>query len=254
MMFSNHVTALLAVLLCSTLIGCMSAGPGAQCDPCAEAEASAAAPFGEAAAAAAKGGQTASNQPQQQDPGARQIHTPISRGAGDQSISTTTEEARSQAGAPSVNQGLVLPTTAGAHTGGGVSPVVASLQGYVDDLRTQLKLAIMQGNAEQEGRLIAAIDRAISQMAQAQASSKGTVHNTYNLQGSVNTQTVANGSNSGDGQTAIDPRNAEAVANGLPKTVEAAARAAAAAKPAPAAPEPLPPLPGGSPGDDGEGE
>lgn len=238
------VTAAILALL--TLAACSSGpGPGAACDTCAVAEASATGPFAEAAAAAADGGQTASNQPIQQDPGARHVYTPVSRGTGNQSVTTTTNDPRSQAGAPSVNQGLILPTEANAATGGGVSPVVASLQGYIDDLRTQYKLAVMQGDHELEKRISDNIDRAISQMAQAQASTRGVTNNTFNLQGSVNTQTVANGSNSGDGQTAIDPRNSEALAGGLPKTVEAAT-AAAARKPAVPKGD-APASPGGSP-------
>lgn len=246
----NRLTTAAAILVALILTGC-SSGPGDDCDPCAAAEAQASAPFGEAAAAAAKGGMTASNQPQQQDPGARQIHTPISRGAGDQNVTTATEESRSQAGAPSVNQGLVLPTEASASTGGGVSPVVASLQGYIDDLRTQLKLAIMQGDSELEQRLSANIDRAISQMAQAQASSKGVTNNTYNFDGARIVQSVANGSNSGDGQTAIDPAAATAIAEPLSKAAAATMAAEVESKTAPAGADapsspavpPAPPLP-----------
>lgn len=245
----------LSLLLCALLFllpSCSTTGPGAACDPCAEKEVAAGSdatgPFAQAAAASAKGGQEASNQPVQSDPGARGVFTPISRGSGSQSATNTTTESRSQAGAPSVNQGLVLPTEASARTGGGVSPVVASLQAVVDDLRGQLKLAIMEGNADKEARLLAALDRSIAQMAQAQASAQGQTTNTYHLEGAVITQTVANGSASGDGQNAIDPSNAKAVADGLPKVVEAAATAKAAAgpAPAPAAPDPSPVPPSGA--------
>lgn len=212
--------------------GCSTTGPGAACDPCATEEVSPSAeatgPLGQAAAASARGGQEASNQPVQSDPGARGVFTPISRGAGSQTATNTTNESRSQAGAPSVNQGVVLPTAADARTGGGVSPVVATLQGVVDDLRTQLKLAIMENNADKEARLTAALDRAISQMAQAQASAQAQTVNNYHLENSVITQTVANGSASGDGQNAIDPANAKSLAEGMPQVVDAAGRAKAA--------------------------
>lgn len=226
------------ILLALFLPGCATGpGPGASCDPCAEKEvgagADAAAPFAQAAAASAKGGQEASNQPVQADPGARGILTPVSRGAGDQTVNSSTNEARSQAGAPSVNQGLVLPTAADARTGGGVSPVVASLQAYIDDLRAALKMAMLDPASppDRANQIMVAINDAVGQMAQAQASAQATTHNTYNLQGSVVTQTVANGSASGDGQNAIDPANAKAVAEGLPEVVKAAAAAKSAAQP-----------------------
>jgi hypothetical protein len=211
----RHALLLFALLfLCS----CTTTGPGAACDPCATEEvnsgADATAPFAQAAAASAKGGQEASNQPVQSDPGARGVFTPISRGAGSQTATNNTEETRSQAGAPSVNQGLVLPTAADARTGGGVSPVVASLQLYMDDLRAQLKLAMLDPTAppDKAQKIIEAINAAISQMAQAQASSQAQVSNVYHLEGARIVQSVANGSNSGDGQTAIDPKAAEAIA------------------------------------------
>jgi hypothetical protein len=199
-------------------------------------------PLAQAAAAGAKGGQEASNQPVQSDPGARGVFTPISRGAGAQTASNTTSESRSQAGAPSVNQGLVLPTAASAQTGGGVSPVVASLQAYMDDLRASLKLALLDPSTppSRVSEIMAQINTVAGQMAQAQASAQATTHNTYNLQGAVVTQTVANGSASGDGQNAIDPANAKAVAEGLPQVVRAAAEAKGAAGPVADSPAPAP--------------
>lgn len=242
------------------LSACTTVGPGSACDPCATAETGpaneATGPLAQAASASARGGQEASNQPIQMDPGARDIHTPISRGAGNQTVTDTSEEKRSQAGAPSVNQGVVLPTAADARTGGGVSPVVASLQPLVDDLRAALKLALMDPTAPQSkiDSIHRALNDAISQMAQAQASAQGQVNNTYHLEGAVITQTVANGSASGDGQQAVDPSNAKALADGLPLTVEAAAKARAASgtpdapetAPVPVpAPAPAPVVPGG---------
>lgn len=246
------------LLAACALAGCSTTGPGAACDPCATGETGpaneATGPLAQAAQANARGGQEASNQPIQTDPGARNVHTPISRGAGAQTVTDTSTEERSQAGAPSVNQGVVLPTSADARTGGGVSPVVASLQSYIDDLRASLKMAMLDPSSppDKANRIMEAINSAVSQMAQAQASAQAHVSNTYHLEGAVITQTVANGSASGDGQNAIDPANARAVAEGLPKVVEAAAKAKGAGvqpdpSPSPGFPAPViaPVAPGG---------
>lgn len=250
---ARYCTLLLVLALCCLFPACSTTGPGAACDPCAtkevESGADATAPFAQAAAASAKGGQEASNQPVQMDPGARGVFTPISRGAGSQTATNTTEESRSQAGAPSVNQGLVLPTAADARTGGGVSPVVASLQSYVDDLRAQLKMAMLDPTAppDKANRIIEALNVAISQMAQAQSSAQAQVHNTYHLEGARIVQSVANGSNSGDGTTAIDPKAAAAVAGPTSEAVRATMAAPEPAPmPAPAAPEARPEPPAGA--------
>lgn len=251
------MTRLLALLLAVALLaGCSTTGPGVECDPCAQAEASsgatAAAPFAQAAAASASGGQRASNQPTMTDPGARGVFTPVSRGAGSQTANQTTHEQRSQAGAPSVNLGLVLPTEASASAGGGVSPVVASLQSYIDDLRASLKLALMDPTTPQ-GRvqeLMAAINTAVGQMAQAQASTQGAVTNHYHFTGARIVQSVANGSSAGDSPTtAIDPDAARAVGQPLSE----ATRAVMAGEPPPE-PVPAPDSPSPSPSPSGEGQ
>jgi hypothetical protein len=120
--------------------------------------------------------------------------------------------------------------------------VVASLQAYMDDLRASLKLALLDPSTppSRVSEIMAQINTVAGQMAQAQASAQATTHNTYNLQGAVVTQTVANGSASGDGQNAIDPANAKAVAEGLPQVVRAAAEAKGAAGPVADSPAPAP--------------
>ena len=245
---------LLAVMMTNLILaGCASSGPGVACSPCEQATAAADASgtSSQAAAAAARGGQEASNNPQQGDNVPLKPLTVVSSGAGAATVNPTQTDTRSQAGAPSVNQGLVLPASADARTGGGVSPVVASLQSYIDDLRASLKMAMLDPTAppDKVNRIMEAINAAVGQMAQAQASAQASTHNTFNLQGAVVTQTVANGSNSGDGQTAIDPANAKALADGLLETVKAAGAARAPLAPisAPAAPDAPSAPPAGAP-------
>lgn len=241
------------------LAGCATKGPGAECDTCAGQEVAPAAtgPFAQAAGAAAEGGQRASNQPMMLDPARLAPVTNVNRGAGPLTASQANTEERSQAGAPSVTQGLVVPTSADARTGGGVSPVVASLQSYLDDLRASLKLALMDPAAP-PGRvreLMDAINGTAGLMAQAQASAQATTHNTYNFDGARIVQSVANGSNSGDGTTAIDPAAAAAVGKPLEGAARSVMEAPGAAPapsgeaptPAPGAPSP-PPAPAGEPG------
>lgn len=249
----NLSLLVLAFVAMTNLCGCASSGPGVACSPCEQTGAVAQAnePGAQAAAAAARGGQEASNNPQQGDHVPLKPLTVVSSGSGAATVNPTQTDTRSQAGAPSVNQGLVLPASADARTGGGVSPVVASLQAYIDDLRASLKMAMLDPTAppDKANRIMDAINAAVGQMAQAQASAQASTHNTFNLQGAVVTQTVANGSASGDGQQAIDPANAKALAEGLPETVKAAgaARAPLAPSPVPAVPETPSAPPAGAP-------
>ena len=238
---------LLAIAATTITIGCQS-GPGNNCTPCEAipAATATAAPFGEATAAAAKGGQEASNQPQQQDPARINPNTMASSGSGAATWTKQDSETRSQAGAPSVNQGLLLPTSADARAGGGggVSPLLASLQRQQDVLLSLLEKEYGNPMADPVRRveLQKSLDSLNALMAQAQASSNGltTINNTYNLQNSRNVQTVANGSNSGDGQTAIDPAVAREIAGPTAETAKAALNGPATPE-SPESPEPVAP-------------
>ncbi len=215
--------ALLSLLLAALLAACQS-GPAADCDDCAVAEAQAAAPFGQAAAASASGGQKASNQPTMSDPGSPGVSTTINRGSGPNSSTQSNKDHRSQAGAPSVNQGLVLPTEASAATGGsGVSPAVLELQEFVKDLRAQLAMSMAQGDAEARTALLAEIRGALAMLAEASQSNPPTTTNNYNFNGARIIQSVANGSKSGDAPGgAVDPEAAAAIGAPLAKAAEAA--------------------------------
>lgn len=220
---------------CSSGLGSLApkSGPAMDCSPCDIAKTIQGGVPGEVAAAAASGGQTASNQPTQTDPTRINPNVLASSGAGDATWTKSDTESRRQAGAPSVNQGLVLPTAADARTGGGVSPVVASLQALVDDLRERLR-SVACGDTTTQAQLLAAIADAHAAMAQAQAGAQAQTNNTYNFDGAKIVQTVGNSSNSGEGnaaaETPIPPSNA---LRSVPETTKAVMDA----PPDPAAPE-----------------
>lgn len=159
-------------------------------------------------AAQARGGQEASNQPVQSDPGARGIQTTWARG-GPATNSSSTTESRSQAGAPSVNQGLILPTE--ASVGGGGSPAVVQAAENVKMYRLQMQVALADPNTP--AAKIDAISKMLSDaqvaLATAESGSRPVVN--FNLQNSTNTQTVANGSRSGgDGADSVGTAAARA--------------------------------------------
>lgn len=211
----------LVLLVAAFLVGCTglnptlpgaSDGPGTGgCDVC-----DATRPFADSPAAtvaAAEGGQRASNQPTQMDPARINPYTVVGRGSGATSSTTANRELRSQAGAPSVNQGLILPVDADAASGGGISPVVASLQALLDSENERLDL---EADPEERRKIRESIAGLVTAMAQAQSTAQGVTHNTYNLQGARVVQSVANGSKSGDSPGgAIDPEGAAAVGAAL---------------------------------------
>ena len=186
-----------------------------------------------AAAAGARGGQEASNQPVQSDPGARGVHTTWNRGAGPVTANPVTTESRSQAGAPSVNQGLILPTSAFASAA--ESPAVKALLERAAVLRASLSDAIKRNDSLAIATLLGALDKIDERLITATAAATGTVNNTYNLQGARVSQIVANGSKSGDGPGgAISPDTATAVGASADKVV--GATMAGPDAPVPAAP------------------
>lgn len=254
----KHATLFAVVLLATALLfsGCASPlgttaqgpGPGGACDECAVAEvAPVGTPGGATAGAAAVGGQRASNQPNQSDPGARGIFTPISRGAGNQDVKVDTAEKRSQAGAPSVNQGLVIPNTASAIAGGS-NPLLSGLESRARSYRRALDAELAKGDLANPDR-IATLERSLDsldeKMTRAIAAIPAPAPTIYNLQGARIVQSVANGSSSGE-HAPIDAETARAVGEPLAKGVEATMAgpgdAAEVLRAASAAPPP-PPLP-----------
>lgn len=173
-----------------------------------------------AAAAGARGGQEASNQPVQSDPGARGVHTTWNRGAGPVTANPVTTESRSQAGAPSVNQGLILPTSAFASAA--ESPAVKALLERAAVLRASLADAIKRNDSLAIATLLGALDKIDERLITATAAAGGSTTNVYNLQGARVSQIVANGSKSGDGPGgAISPDTATAVGASADRVVGA---------------------------------
>lgn len=216
------IAALAAAL---SLAGCTGLTPGARtgpsgdggCDGCALAEVQPTATGDHAgqatAAAAAAGGQRASNQPVMSDPARLQPQTVWNRGSGPNTNSPTTTDVRSQAGAPSVNQGLILPAQANAAANLADNPAVQAVQARLADLRAAWKDAVARGAMDTAAVLSAQLDTAEARLLAATASAGGgSVTNVYDLRGSRVSQIVANGSKSGDGPGgAITPDTASAV-------------------------------------------
>ncbi len=232
--------AVLLAALLSLMLGACAAtpagGPGSDCDTCAAEElAPVGAPGAATSGAGAKTGQTASNQPNQSDPGARGIITPISRGAGNQEVGIETADERSQAGAPSVNQGLVFPANALA-TSKVVAPdpLVALLSKTAETYRAALERELRQPGGGDLSRISHYTDELAKvgqQMKAARlieaasiASAPTRAGDTYNFQGARIVQSVANGSSSGD-RAPIDAATARAVgenlADGVRETMQA---------------------------------
>lgn len=194
-------------------------GPGGDgsCDTCAATEVTPIANGDDArqaaAAAAATGGQEASNQPVMSDPVRLQPNTVWNRGAGPNTNSPTSTDVRSQAGAPSVNQGLVLPSSATASASVADNPAVKALLERLGDLRQAWKDAVGRGAMDTAATIGQAIDAAESRLLAASSAAGGGQHTTiYDLRGARVSQIVANGSKSGDGPGgAITPDTATAV-------------------------------------------
>ena len=198
--------------------------PGPGTDACSVPDEVPETPSAETAAAAgARGGQEASNQPVQSDPGARGVVTTWNRGSGPNISTPTTTETRSQAGAPSVNQGLILPTSAFANAA--ESPAVKALLARGETLRAALGDAIKRNDSLAIASITTALDRLDDRLVAATAAAGGSTTNVYDLRGARVSQIVANGSKSGDGPGgAIAPDTAAAVGAAADKVVDATMR------------------------------
>lgn len=200
------ITLLAVCALALLAPGCSSRpGPGATCDTCSTAEASPVA-SGEdakavAAAAAADGGQHAGSQPVMMDPARLAPQTVWNRGSGPNTNSPTSTETRSQAGAPAVNQGLILPNAATASASIGDNPAVKAILARLEDLRAAWKTAVERGQADLAKTISEQLDATEARLLAASSAASGgaSTTNIYDLRGSRVSQIVANGSKSGDG-------------------------------------------------------
>lgn len=234
------VVILAAMLLAVFTPGCASGprgvgrtGPAGEggCDACSLQETAPAATAQDAsnvaaAAAAARGGQEASNQPVMTDTVRLQPATVWNRGSGPNTNNPVSTDVRSQAGAPSVNQGLILPTSASAHAAIGDNPGVRAIVLRLEDLRAAWREAVSKGNVTLAAQLDQQIDATSARLlAASTGASSGTTYNVYDLRGSTNIQTVGNGSRSGDGPAgAMQPEAIGAFGTGAAGVVESATK------------------------------
>lgn len=216
----------LAAFAAMIVAGCSTAGPAVDCDsPCDPVAMAAPVGDGTAAAAAARGGQTATNQPMMQDHGRVQPYTVVGRGSGPTNSVQSNVDTRALAGAPSVNQGLVLPTGAKAEANGGapVNPAVEEIRTEIRTLRDRAQMAFNMGNMPLYEQVSAQLKDAYDRLQTSMASvNYGTVNNNYHFDGARIVQSVANGASSGDSPTqAIDPEAARAIGENTARAVEA---------------------------------
>ena len=228
----------------SRFLGQNGPSSAADCAP-GEVPASPAEPGAPTATAAVDGGQKASAQPEQKDYGVRGVNTVWNRGSGPNTNSPTTTETRSQAGAPAVNQGLVIPAAALASANAADSPAVQAILARLSALRDAHAQALARGQVDLARELASQMDAAESRLIAASGAASGSLTVNYNFQGSRNSQIVANGSKSGDGPAgAIAPDTAAAVGKAADAAVKSVMTAPDAV-PTPAAPAPVEPGMGG---------
>lgn len=134
-------TALVAVAL--ALSACANTGPGADCDPCASAEATA--PMGgQAAAAAASGGQRNNQAPFAEDAVSPNAKTTIARGQGSSRSASADSDTKHVVSGGAQNCGIILPSAADAsNLGGGQNSAVSEAAKTVASFRAMLQCALL---------------------------------------------------------------------------------------------------------------
>lgn len=242
----------LILALAIVVTGC-TGGPGEACDPCATAEANPTAGFGgAAAAAAARGGQSAEASPYARDMARLAPQTTVGRGAGATSSNSQDRENREVASGGAQNIAVLAGTNADAQAGGGVNPAVAEAAKTVAAYRAMLQLALGDPTASPDRVevLSAGLARAQETLAAATAASTSnrTVNN--NFQGSTQ-HLYGVSSSSTDGRP--DPEAVAAVARAAsgsatrsPASAEAPETPPGGEVPVPVEPPPAPPGGGGS--------
>lgn len=138
--------AALAFSACSSALGSTAAaGPGKDCDSCARAEVAPATDGAQEAAAAARGGQEASQAPFAKDTARIHPLTAVGRGSGPNSVSSADSEERHVVSGGAQNCGINIPTTAEASNagagGGGTSLATQAARQTVDILNLKLQQA-----------------------------------------------------------------------------------------------------------------
>lgn len=199
------------VILCAfALVACATPGPGANCDPCATAEANPVGAGSQAAAAAASGGQRANQAPFADDTARLSPQTTVGRGAGATTSNSADSETRHVVSGGAQNLAVLAPNQASASTSGGTSPAVCEAQRTVAAARSAWLCAAQDpmSTTEKVQALYLALREAQEALAAAESGSRGTVTNNYHFAGARINQ-LGLSTSSTDGKP--DPASVEAV-------------------------------------------
>lgn len=198
---------LILILALLFAVGCSTTGPGQDCDSCAVAETDTV-PGGNAAAAAASGGQRSNQAPFSGESGfTPETTTAVGRGAGDTSLNKNSADQRHTSSGGAQNLALLVPTEANANAGGGTSASVVSAQRVVDSYIAALQLAFAQGADPEQIKFISEqLSKSQEALAKAEAGTRANVTNNYNMGGD---NTIVGYSRAGTGVGKDDPRALE---------------------------------------------
>lgn len=195
----------LLLLVAFLLTACVGQGAGVDCDPCAQAEATAGL-GGDAASAAAKGGQDANQAPFATDNVSPNAKTTLSRGAGDSRSSSADQDVKHVVSGGAQNCGVILPTNANASNSGGTNPAISEAAKTVASFRAMLQCALMDPTTPPDRieYLGSQIAQAQESLAQAQAASTVTHVTNNNFQASrINQVPVSSSSSAGRPDPAV---------------------------------------------------
>jgi len=209
---------LILMLALVALAGCTTAGPGQECDTCAVAETQPVGPTGQAAAAAASGGQDASQQPYNRDTARLNPFTTVGRGAGATTSNADTKEVRELASGGATNISFVpsVAATASNSGGGSIPPVVLELRETIQDLRARARQAQAMGDTAEVTRLDRLIQDTLASLMTATADTAKTTNIYYNWQNSRNNMTGV--SSSKTGRQPDDPETIKSLAGAQAET------------------------------------
>jgi hypothetical protein len=242
------------LVLFACLVAACTSGPGSGCDECAEAEATIAnpTPGSSNAAAAAAGGQRSDNAPYARDLARLSPNVVNSRGAGAATLEDSSHEQRHVASGGSQNLGVVLPTEALSHAGGGGTNLnVLEAAKTVAAYRAMLQLALtdLSTPPDRIDTISAGLARAQEALSAAQSASNVShvTHNRFD-NAVVNQFGVSSSSTDGRADAETIGKVSEAAARtatGLQPFEKPSAEKAEFPPPAGAGSSPIPPSDGG---------
>ena len=195
----RHALAILVALCLGIILAGCRSGPGSDCDTCATQEVSASTPNGQAAAAAATGGQRANNAPFVEDTVSPRTNSSVARGAGAATTNSADSEHRAVSSGGAQNLALMNPAVASAQATGGVSLAVSEAAKSVAAARRAYQVAVMDPTTS-DARLAFLADeivRAQEALNAASAASTPNVTHNYNMGGD---NTIVGYSRAGNGE------------------------------------------------------